>query len=115
MIKVVLFDLEWIEKDGIHLTQLSALRVDENWDILGNLATVIVEDGIGSGAYGTNELTSEVKAAKTVRAMGLLHIDEFGTTVLRVRNCDEVAYIPPVADRSNPKTGDLFLRLLHRK
>ena len=38
---VVLFDLEWIEKDGIHLTQLSALRVDENWDILGNLDIIV--------------------------------------------------------------------------
>ena len=84
-------------------------------DIVGGLATVIVEDGIGSGAYGTNELISEVKPSKTVRAMGLLHIDEFGATVLRVRNCDEVAYIPPVADRTNPKTGDFFTALLHRK
>ena len=82
-------------------------------DIVGGLATVIVEDGIGSGAYGTNELASEVKASKTVRAIGLLHIDEFGTTVLRVRNCDEVAYVPPVADRTNPKTGDFFATFLH--
>ena len=81
-------------------------------DIVGGLATVIVEDGIGSGAYGTNELASEVKAAKTVRAIGLLHIDEFGTTVLRVRNCDEVVYVPPVADPTNPKTTDPLARLL---
>ena len=33
----VLLDLEWIEKDGIHLTQLSALRVNDNWDIMSNL------------------------------------------------------------------------------
>ena len=30
-------NLEWIEKDGIHLTQLSALRVNDNWDIMSNL------------------------------------------------------------------------------
>ena len=84
-------------------------------DIVGGLATVVVEDGIGSGAYGTNELISEVKPSKTVRAMGLLHIDEYGTTVLRVRNCDEVAYIPPKADRTNPKTGDFFRALPGRK
>ena len=83
-------------------------------DLVGDLATVIVEDGIGSGAYGTNELASEVIAARTVRAIGLLHIDEYGTTVLRVRNCDEVVYVPPVADRSNPRTGDWLAWLKYR-
>ena len=33
----VLLDLEWIEKDGIHLTQLSALRVNDDWNIMSNL------------------------------------------------------------------------------
>ena len=75
-------------------------------DIHGDLATVMVEEGIGSGVYGTNELASEVKTKRTVRAMGLVHRDEFGQTVLRVRNCDEVAYVPPRKDPSNPKTGD---------
>jgi hypothetical protein len=83
-------------------------------DIHGDLATVMVEDGIGSGAYGTNELVSEVRQSSTVRAMGLLHVDEFGTPVLRVRNCDEVVYVPPVYDPSNPKTGDWLAKLLHR-
>ena len=83
-------------------------------DLVGDLATVIVDDGIGSGAYGTNELVSEVRPGKTVRAIGLLHIDEFGTTVLRARNCDEVVYVPPIPDRSNPKTGDLFAWLKFR-
>ena len=73
----------------------------------------MVEEDIGSGAYGTNELISEVQNTKTVRAMGLLHIDEYGKTVLRVRNCDEVVYVPPINDPSNPKTGDWFARLLH--
>ena len=77
-------------------------------DLVGDLATVIVEDGIGSGAYGTNELVTEVRTTRTVRAIGLLHIDEYGTTVLRVRNCDEVVYVPPLPDRSNPRTGDFF-------
>ena len=75
-------------------------------DIVGDLATVVVEEEIGSGAYGTNELTTEVKSGRVVRAMGLLHIDEYGKTVIRVRNCDEVAYVPPRLDPSNPKTGD---------
>lgn len=82
-------------------------------DIVGDLATVIVEEDIGSGAYGTNELVSEVRQSSTVRAMGLLHVDEFGTPVLRVRNCDEVVYVPPVYDPSNPKTGDWLAKLLH--
>ncbi len=30
---IVLLDLEWIEKDGPHLTQLSAVRTDEIWNI----------------------------------------------------------------------------------
>lgn len=84
-------------------------------DALGGLATVTVEDGIGSGAYGTNELSADVKMTRAVRAVGLLHIDEYGETVLRVRNCDEVAYVPPRRDPSNPRTGDWLGRLLYRK
>ena len=75
-------------------------------DIVGDLATVVIESDITSGVYGTNELASEVKNTRTVRAIGLLHMDEYGTTVLRVRNCDEVAYVPPRKDPTNPKTGD---------
>lgn len=77
-------------------------------DIRGDLATVIVEPNIGSGAAGANELASEVKPGRTVRAMGLLHVDENGNPVLRVRNCEEVVYVPPLPDHSNPKTGDRF-------
>ena len=84
-------------------------------DIVGDLATVVVEEEIGSGAYGTNELTTEVKSGRVVRAMGLLHIDEYGKTVIRVRNCDEVAYVPPRLDPSNPKTGDWLHFLSYRK
>jgi len=84
-------------------------------DARGDLATVLIEDGIGSGAYGTNELASEVKTRRTVRAMGLLHVDEYGKTVLRVRNCDEVVYVPPRKDPSNPKTGDWMAYLLSRQ
>ena len=47
--------------------------------------------------------------------MGLLHIDEYGKTVIRVRNCDEVAYVPPRLDPSNPKTGDWLHFLSYRK
>lgn len=75
-------------------------------DIRGDLATVMVESGIASGAYGTNELAADIREGRTVRAMGLLHVDEYGLVVLRVRNCEEVVYLPPIADASNPKTGD---------
>ena len=84
-------------------------------DIHGDLATVTVDACIGSGAYGVNELVSEVKLKRTVRAMGLVHTDEFGQTVLRVRNCDEVVYVPPRKDPTNPKTGDWLRFLSFRK
>jgi len=75
-------------------------------DIRGERATVLIEDYIRSGAHGTNELASQVKLGRTVRAMGLGHLDENGVCVLRVRNCEEVVYVPPLPDASNPKTGD---------
>lgn len=77
-------------------------------DIRGDLAEVVIEDTIRSGAYGTNELAAKIKKGRTVRAMGLLHLDTAGNPVLRVRNCDEVVYVPPKADPTNPKTGDRF-------
>ena len=80
-------------------------------DIVGDQATVIIENDITSGTYGTNELATDIKVNRTIRAIGLLHIDEYGTTVLRVRNCDEVAYVPPIPDPTNPKTGDWFARM----
>lgn len=65
-----------------------------------------------SGADGENDLASQVKEGRTVRAIGLLHLDGNGTPVLRVRNCDEVVYVPPVpvslGSRRNPRTGDLI-------
>lgn len=78
-------------------------------DIRGSLATVVIEDTIFSGANGVNALASQVKIGRTVRAMGILHLDDGGEPVLRVRNCDEVVYVPPVPDPSNPKTGDGIL------
>lgn len=80
----------------------------------GTLVTVSIEDGIRSGAHGTNTLANTVRKGRTVRAIGLLHMDENGKEVLRVRNCDEILYIPAKADISNPRTGDAFARLLTR-
>ncbi len=75
-------------------------------DIRGDLATVRIDDNIVSSASGVNDLTKDIKAGVTVRAMGILYLEADGTAVLRVRNCDEVVSVAPVADPSNPKTGD---------
>ena len=34
---IVLLDLEWIEKEDRYLTQLSAVRTDENWNVVSSL------------------------------------------------------------------------------
>lgn len=78
----------------------------------GDFAEILIEDGIVSGADWVNDLASRVKKGRTVRAIGILHLDSDGTPVLRVRNCDEVVYVPPVpvslGSRRNPRTGDLI-------
>lgn len=75
-------------------------------DIRGGSAIIEIEDTVGSGTDGLNRLARTIKKGCTVQAMGLLHINEAGETVLRVRNCDEVVCIPPEADPTNPKTAD---------
>lgn len=78
----------------------------------GDFAEILIENGIVSGADGKNNLASQVKKGRTVRAIGILHLDGDGRPVLRVRNCDEVVYVPPVpvslGSRRNPRTGDLI-------
>lgn len=78
----------------------------------GDFAEILIEEDIVSGADGVNDLASRVKEGRTVRAIGILHLDSVGTPVLRVRNCDEVVYVPPVpvslGSRRNPRTGDLI-------
>ena len=78
----------------------------------GDFAEILIENGIVSGADGKNSLASQVKKGRTVRAIGILHLDSDGRPVLRVRNCDEVVYVPPVpvslGSRRNPRTGDLI-------
>lgn len=78
----------------------------------GDFAEILIEDGIVSGADGKNNLASQVKKGRTVRAIGILHLDSDGRPVLRVRNCDEVVYVPPVpvslGSRRNPRIGDLI-------
>ena len=89
-------------------------------DSKGNRAKVTIDDGIFNGSDGKNTLHKSVKPGRTIRAMGILHIDADGTTVIRVRNCEEVVDIPPrkeakpasKPDPSNPKTGDFPLAVM---
>ena len=69
----------------------------------GDLATVLVESYIGAGSSGENNLAEKVLKGKTVRVRGILHMDSTGAPVLRVRNCEEVLYVPPAV---TPNTGD---------
>ena len=80
-------------------------------DSQGGQATILIEDKILSSSHGVNNLASKVKKGRTVKAVGLLHVDEYGKSVLRVRNCDEVRYIPAVVDVTNPRTGDWLAEL----
>lgn len=75
-------------------------------DFRGEEALVEIGEYIRSGATGENCLAEEIRRGRTVRAMGIVHINEAGETVIRVRNCDEVVYVPPTADGTNPDTGD---------
>lgn len=79
-------------------------------DFRGETAIIEIEEYIFSGASGENRLAEEIRKGRTVRAMGLVHINAAGETVIRVRNCDEVVYVPPTTDVSNPDTGDRFFR-----
>lgn len=76
----------------------------------GNQILVQVEDQIRNSADGGNDLHISIRKGRTVRAAGLLHVNELGETVIRVRNCEEVVYVPPRRLFSlNPKTGDFLL------
>ena len=89
-----------LEKEGNAVSRLT-LR-----DGKGDEAVVLIEPEIRSGSGRTHKLSSKVVKNRTVRAIGLVYRTADGTVVLRVRNCDEVVYVPPVPDKTNPKTGD---------
>lgn len=80
-------------------------------DSSGNTVTVRIDDSILSGAYGVNQLSAQVITGRRVQAIGILHAEDGGTAVIRVRNCDEVTYAPVAsasaarADSTNPRTG----------
>lgn len=102
-------DIEYTE-DGLGVRRFILM------DPLGVPAEILVEDYIRSGSSGENLLASEVLEGKNTRAYGILHLEENGNPVLRVRNCDEVVNIPPMPEwpefkrknSANPKTGDAF-------
>ena len=71
----------------------------------GNQITVWIEDYIRNGSDGENDLHKQIRKGRTVRAAGLLHLDPYGQTMIRVRNCEEVAWVPP-RRYWNPTTGD---------
>ena len=85
-------------------TLAGCLLKDEN----GNTLRIKIEDYIFNGSGGENELHKKIRKNRTVRAIGLLHVDTYGETVLRVRNCEEVVWVPP-RNYWNPKTGDFLL------
>ena len=89
-----------LEKEGNAVSRLT-LR-----DGKGDKAVVFIEPEIRSGSGRTHKLSSKIRENRTVRAIGLVYRMADGTVVLRVRNCDEVVYVPPVPDKTNPKTGD---------
>lgn len=83
--------------DGSGLTRLTLT------DARGDPAVILIEPYIRSGSTGKNDLGLEIEEGVTVRARGILHLNEKGSPVLRVRNCDEVVYVPP---NIIPYTGD---------
>lgn len=81
-------------------------------DKAGTIVRVLIEETIGNGSDGENDLHLRIRKGRTVRAAGLLHTDELGNTVIRVRNCEEVVYVPPRRfPYLNPRTGDPVLPL----
>ena len=89
-----------LEKKGGTPTRLT-LR-----DGKGDKMEVLIEPEIRSGSGRTHKLSSQIQENRTVRAIGLVFREPDGDVVLRVRNCDEVVYVPPIPDKTNPKTGD---------
>ena len=89
-----------LEKEGNIPTRLTLQ------DGKGGKMVVLIEPEIRSGSGRTRKLSSKIQENRTVRAIGLVYREPDGTVVLRVRNCDEVVYVPPIPDKTNPKTGD---------
>lgn len=77
-------------------------------DPYGNTAVVKIEDDIKNGSDRENDLHETIRKYRTVRAIGLLHTDDYGNMVVRARNCEEVVWVPP-RYYWNPRTSDYLL------
>ena len=75
-------------------------------------SAVFVEEGIVSASLGYNDLAERIKPGSIFRAIGIVHMREDGTSVVRVRNCDEVVHVPVIqyywepCQPDNPAVGD---------
>lgn len=99
--------------------EVVSFRMDENGAIRelvleqdGQFAAVYIDEGIVSNSVGYNDLVERVKTGRIFRAVGLVYLREDGTSVVRVRNCDEVVYVPVLqyywepCQPDNPQVGD---------
>lgn len=84
----------------------------------GYYATIYIEDSIFSGSTGRNTLVEEIAIGETARATGILYMRPDGVSAVRVRNCEEVVYVPPLtyfwkpAKADNPRSGDTIGRFV---
>ena len=78
----------------------------------GQFALVYIDEGIVSNSLGYNSLADRVETGRIFRAIGLVYMREDGASVVRVRNCDEVVYVPVIryywepTVPDNPRVGD---------
>lgn len=107
-----------IEGEVVSVTPLGSTGVSRFVleDDAGSRAAVDIDSCIFSGSTGKNELAYVVKTGRTVRASGLLWLSSDGEPALRVRNCDEVVYVPSLpytaeteTGTDNPRTGDAIV------
>ena len=78
----------------------------------GQFAAVFIDEGILSNSRGYNDLAERVEEGRIFRAIGFSYMRDDGVSVVRVRNCDEVVYVPVIryfwepAAPDNPRVGD---------
>ena len=107
------------EEDGaIHISEevIASIAVGAVRELVlekdGQFALVYIDDGIVSNSLGYNNLADRVETGRIFRAIGLVYMREDGASVVRVRNCDEVVYVPVIryfwepTVPDNPRVGD---------
>ena len=72
----------------------------------GQFALVYIDEGIVSNSLGYNNLADRVETGRIFRATGLVYMREDGASVVRVRNCDEVVYVPVIRYYWEPTVPD---------